>query len=252
MKKDAANAESILADIYSSDDAGRFVDVVTLLRAHLRQPPIITGSFGAECQILATGGEAKQRHLNDIDLVAADGIADILPSLSDEFLIHHFHPTREQGNVLMQVVEPRSRTRVDIFSPRSPSIVERASKVTFGDVDCLTVSAADLAARLLAIVVIVLDGKSVDPKYFASFERLMKVVDMPLVSQLWHEYRWGSYTGELRETAAEVRRVLNLDSGLLKKTEYSQDLESVCEWCVASDEFPLAGNRKIFEILGHV
>jgi hypothetical protein len=213
--------------------------------------PLVTGSFAVEWNIRERGGRVRPRQLNDIDLVVVEA-SEIEPDISHKFLIHHFHPTREKGNVLMQLVEPRTRTRVDIFTARSASVVERASRTRYKETELAVVSAEDLAARLLAIIVIVLDGRTVDPKYVDSFSRSFEVADRDAASKLWQEYRWGNYTDEFLPTADEVVKLIRRRQDLLKTVEYSHDVDAKCQWCVEADEFPLADRREVFRLLGYV
>jgi hypothetical protein len=189
--------------------------------------------------------------LNDIDVVVA-GPEAILPGVSERFLVHHFHPTREKGNVLLQLVEPRSRTRIDVFSARSETIAERGGEIRILGQDRLVVSAEDLAARLLGIVAIVLDGKTVDPKYADSLERLLEIVDRDSVDRLWLEYRWGRYNEDFWTTADRVKEAIGACGSLLAPVEYSQDLDSDCSWCVGSADLPRADVKEIHRLLGYV
>jgi hypothetical protein len=234
-----------------AEDAERFERVIGAVASFVRGLPIVTGSFAVEWNIGKAGGRVVPRRLNDIDLVVEDASA-ISPAISGKFLVHHFHPTREKGNVLMQLVDPETATRVDIFSARSASVTERSHQARSGGVDVLVLSAEDLAARLLAIVVIVLDGRTVDPKYFESFSRLLEVVDRNAVSRLWQEYRWGNYAGAFLPTAEKVMRRLHDHPELLKPIEYPKDVDAACGWCVETEDFPIADRREVFRLLGYV
>ena len=243
----------VAAEIFSTpDDVHRFGEVMGSLSPHIRETLMITGSTALEANILSKRGLARRRPLNDVDLVISSGPSAILPSITDEFLVHHFHPTREKGNVLMQLVEPTTKARVDVFSARATGLEDRAYRLRLGALGCRLISAEDLAARLLAIVVIVIDGKSVDPKYFDSLERLTEVIDHQLASRLWPEYRWGNNIYDFHDTLDRMKKAIAESGNLLKPTEYSQDTEAICSWCSGSNEFEIADPRKIHEILGYV
>ena len=47
--------------------------------------------------------------LTDIDIVLTDGTASVGEDIAEDFLINHFHPGRERGNVYMQLVEAERR-----------------------------------------------------------------------------------------------------------------------------------------------
>lgn len=242
-----------LTEIFVSHaDASRFAEVLSLLSKHFIESMIVTGSFAVEWQVRKKNGDARKRPLNDIDVVALKGLAGIGNSLRTDFLIHHFHPTRETGNVLIQLVEPKTETRIDVFSPRTPSLLERTSKVNIDGTDCDILSAEDLAARLLAIVGAVLDGVSVDPKYLDSLQRIIKSADTALTARLWKDYRRSGDSPDLNEVLNAVTIRVRERGDLLKPTEYSHDVNAECVWCVESDDFPLAPRSEIFEILGYL
>jgi hypothetical protein len=213
-------------------------------------PLIITGSFAVEWQIDRLGGIARPRRLNDLDVVVPDGITNLRAGAAGDLLIHHFHPTRELGNVLIQLVDPRHRLRIDIFSARTPSIVERSSLASIGGVDCRILSAEDLTARLLAIVNIVCEGRAIDPKYWQSLQRLTEVADPGAVSTLWPIYR-RSGDEDLDIVLERVRAVLAATPGLLQPHEYETDIHRECQWCVQRTGFPLAAPDAVFALLGH-
>jgi hypothetical protein len=242
-----------LANIYANgEDRDRFVDVLQRVRPHVSSTPIVTGSFAVEWQIAGRGGKARSRDLNDIDIVLENGDADISPTIGGGFLINHYHPKREAGNLLLQLVDVPRRTQIDIFSPRSSSIASRAANVRLGETDLLVASAEDLSARLLAIIAIALDRGHVDPKYVDSFERIVAVADAEITAQLWQEYKWGGFEDSFAATTAAVLNALDHSPDLLRKTEYSRDLSVLCSWCVQSDILPLADKRVIRDTLGYV
>jgi len=234
-----------------NDDADRFEAVIDAVAGFVGGRPVVTGSFAVEWNIGARDGQVRPRKLNDIDLVVGE-FSEILSGIAKRFLIIHFHPTRERGNLLMQLVDRQTRTRVDIFSARSAAIFDRALEAQFGGIEVALVSAEDLAARLLAIIAILLDGRTVDPKYVDSFTRLLHVVDRDVACELWKEYSWGNYTDQFLPTANKVIDLVHRQQGLLKPIEYSQNTDEICQWCIKTDEFPIADRKAVFEMLGYV
>lgn len=243
----------LLSQIYTeAGDRERFVDILDRLARHLATTPIVTGSFAVEWQIAVHGGRARSRELHDIDVVAVNGVADIRPSISKEFLVNHYHPSREAGNLLLQLADVPWRTQIDVFSPRSSSIAELSASVQLGDADLLVASAEDLAARLLGIIAIVIEGKRVDPKYVDGFERVSAVSDERLAHELWKEYKWGSFTGSFAEIRDAARRAIKSSPELLRENAYSKDTSLICPSCVADDPLALADKSVILETLGYV
>src|SRR4051812_18746784 len=101
-------ASPFLDVIYSADQAERFGLVLGRIAECIGTEFLLTGSAAVEWQIGAASGEVRRRTLNDIDLVARE----ISPGVTEHFLIHHYHPTREKGNILMQLVDPETSMRV--------------------------------------------------------------------------------------------------------------------------------------------
>ena len=114
------------------------------------------------------------------------------------------------------------------------------------------ISAEDLLARLLAIIDIVTDDKTVDPKHVESFRRLLSVGDLTEASVLWSEYKRSNELSDFDQTWSDVQRKLAGNANLLKPEVSSQDLDKACPWCVDSAEFPVASRARVFEVLGYV
>ncbi|MEP6850170.1 MAG: hypothetical protein ABI999_15030 [Acidobacteriota bacterium] len=243
----------VISEIYPfANDAERFRRVLAMLARHLDERVTVTGSFAVEWQLLRRGVATRGRRLNDIDTVLAKVTGGIGAGIAEDFLINHFHPTREKGNVFIQLVEPETATRVDIFSARSPSVPERASRTQLGDTDAAVVAIEDLMARLLAIIDIVIENKTIDPKYVRSFTRLLEVGDSIEAAALWSEYKRSGDLPDLGQTWNDVQRKLAENPDLLKPETYSHDVDAVCPWCVDSEAFPVADRSRIFEVLGYV
>jgi hypothetical protein len=239
--------------IYPSEaDKRRFMSVISGLAPHFRRPIIVTGSFAVEWNLRQRNGDGRERRLSDIDLVLSEGPSGISSSIAKDFLIHHFHPMRETGNVFIQLVEPQTGTRVDVFSPRSVSVRERVSTIVINGTECEVVAAEDLIARLLAIASILLDGESIDPKYIDSLERLMGIADRQVTAALWGDYRRHGAPVEFCDALEAVRLAVRERPELLKEQEYSTDPDAKCQWCIESPDFPLAERSRIFELIGYV
>lgn len=189
--------------------------------------------------------------LNDIDIVVNE-ITDLGDDIAADFLIHHFHPTREAGNVVMQIVDARTSTRVDLFSARSAGLGDRAVKVDIDGIALKMTAAEDLTARLAAILAAVTDGKVVDGKYLESFRMLANIADREAVKKLWTEYRRQGDPADFDEMIANINNAIDHDPALLAPIQYAQDLSTRCPWCVEDGRFPRADPARIAAILGHV
>jgi len=232
------------------EDAFRCFGSLSKLTRYFAEPVVITGSIAASWHLLKSGRQLKKRHLNDIDLVAVTGLSLIHPSLSQDFLINHFHPYRERGKVLLQVVDEEHSTRTEVFTPSSDSLAERLIDCAVGDLSCRMVSAEDALAKLLSIIYSVIEGKPIDPKYIEQFDLLSTVADRVVTRNVWKEYRKGNQYLDFDEAAEAVKLMIAANPNLLQATYYCQDVDYVCTWCHESELFPIASRSKIYEILG--
>ncbi len=237
--------------MFCTDDALRCQRTLTKLAQHLNGPMILTGSLALDWHANRSGRAVKERPLNDIDLVVAD-IAALSPSLSQGFLISHFHPTRGAGRILLQLVEETQGVRIDVFTPNSPSLLSRVRSTELFGIACEMVSAEDLTAKLLDILYCVTAGELVDPKYYDSFNALAGLADLGIVRELWSEYKKADYPCSFDVAAEAVHQRIANDPGVLCKDVYDQDFGDSCHWCKQSSAFLVSPRLKIFEVLGYV
>ncbi len=196
--------------------------------------------------------QPKKRRLNDIDTVIVTGLSFLHPSLSQDFLINHFHPYRGRGRVLFQLVDEEHSIRIDIFTPGSNSLAERLIDCGIGNLSCRIVSAEDLLAKLLSIIHSVVEDKPVDPKYVEQFALLSTVADKAVTRKVWRDYRKENQHLDFDEAADAIKLKIRANPNLLRASCYCQDVDFVCVWCHESQLFPISSRSKIHEILGYV
>lgn len=242
-----------LQELFLTDeDISRCFASLSKLARHLDEPVVITGSIAVGWHLLKSGRQLKKRRLNDIDTVTTGGLPLIHSSLGQDFLINHFHPYRERGKVLLQLVDEENSTRTEIFTPHSDSLAGRLINCAIGDLSCRIVSAEDALSKLLSIIYSVIEDKPVDPKYVQQFELLSPLADKTLTRWVWGEYRKENQHLDFDEAAETVKTIIKANPGLLQATYYCQDVNFVCAWCHESELFPIASRSKIYEILGYV
>ena len=255
MNKDqhsTANTGFLQELFLTHEDASKCFGSLSKLTRYFNGQVVITGSIAAGWHLLKSGRQLKKRHLNDIDTVAVKGLSNIHPSLSQDFLVNHFHPYRERGKVLLQLVDEEYGTRIEIFTPALDSLDERLIDCAIGDLSCRMVSAEDALAKLLSIICSVIEGKLVDPKYIEQFDLLSRVADRAVTRKVWKEYRKGNQYLDFDEAAEAVKLRIAANPNLLQATYYCQDVDYVCTWCHESELFPIASRSKIYKILGYV
>lgn len=255
MNKDgdsAANAGFLQEIFLAPEDVSRCFGSLSKLARHLDEPVVITGSIAAGWHLLNGGRPLKKRRLNDIDTVAVKGLSHVSSSLSQDFLINHFHPYRERGKVLLQLVDEEYGTRTEVFTPGSDSLAERLVDCAVGDLRCRVVSAEDASAKLLSIIHSVVEGGPVDPKYVEQFDALSAVADRAVTGKVWADYRKENQPSDFDEAAEAVESRITANPNLLQATCYCQDVDLVCAWCQESEMFPIASRSRVYEILGYV
>jgi hypothetical protein len=244
--------ESFLFELFPTpEESYRCQHALTKLALQMIDPPLLTGGLAVRWHLLKHGVHTERRPFNDIDVVIHDR-SYLRDSLAQHFLIAHYHPTRGRGKILLQLAEEESRSRIDLVTPYSSSIRERAQRVTIGGVSCRVVAAEDIAARLLCILYQVMSDKPVASKYYESFTRLANIADMNSVAAIWHEYRDDLHTDDLTEAMTSMQQTIAKHTHLLQSEVYSQAKDRTCAWCRDSEGFPLAPAARIHEIWGYV
>lgn len=242
-----------LKELYPTHkDAARCFSSLSKLTRHLTEPVVITGSIASGWHLLNSGWQVKRKSLNDIDTVALTGLSQLSPSLTQDFLINHFHPSRERGKVLLQLVDEEHGTRIEVFTPQSNSLGERLTQCAIGDLPCRIISAEDALSKLLSIIHASSEGMPVDPKYVEQFDLLSQIANQERTQKVWRDYRKESQHLDFNEAAERAKACIAADPSLLQPTSYCQDVNYVCAWCQESELFPVASRSKIYEILGYV
>lgn len=244
--------ELFLSEIFpTQDESLRCLHALTKFVRQTGEPFLVTGGLAIQWHLLRHGVHIERRPFNDIDIVISD--PSRLPlSLTQQFLVAHYHPSRRRGKILMQLADEESRSRIDLLTPYSLSITARAQPVVIAGKNCGIVAAEDLTARLLCILCQVVDGKLVDPKYYESFKRLASITDMECVATIWREYKDEWHPEDAFAALTKVHEGVATNSHLLQPDVYSQAITEGCQWCHSSAALPLAPAAKIHEIWGYV
>jgi hypothetical protein len=243
---------SFLSEIFTTqDESYRCQHALTKFAPQMGEPFLVTGGLAIQWHLLRHGVPIKRRPFNDIDIVINDP-SRLSLSLTQQFSVAHYHPSRGRGKILMQLADEESRSRIDLLTSSSLSITDRSYPVTIAGKSCGIVAAEDIMARLLCVLFQVVDDKPVDPKYHEAFKRLANITDMEGVAALWREYRDDWHPEDAYEAAARVHQTVEANTHLFQPDVYSQAIDRACQWCHDSETYPLAPASKIHEIWGHV
>jgi len=245
------NAGSLHEIFLTPESVIRCQGSLSKLRRHVVGPLVITGGIAVGQHLLNNDARMPKAHLNDIDLVVK-GLPCLYPTVGQDFLIRHFHPTRERGKILIMLVDEVHGTRIDIFTPSTDALIGRSTDFTVGEMPFKLISAEDLLAKLLSILYAVKVGRHVEPKYLEHFRSLLILADPKAVRDVWREYRKDNQPLEFEAAVKDVEHYVTSRPTLLRKSAYSQDIDQECSWCQESDLYPLAPLTRIHEILGYV
>lgn len=180
----------------------------------------ITGSLAMHLHGL------QHRRVLDVDVVAEE-LAVVQPSAAGSFLISHYHqPTRNSPKFMVQLVDPHSRYRVDIF-PDLEGSIGRSTAHALIDQSIFVLSEADILRHKLQTLRESRRDQPVDPKHLD---------DMRVLA------------GTLGEATPDF------SSLHLQREEFAMDTTQTCARCRESQSsaFPLAPKREVFKVLGYV
>jgi hypothetical protein len=199
-----------------------------------------------------TGGIAihaltkKSRPFNDLDFVAPS--FDTLPAtLAHDFLFRHVHPGALPGKIILQMVDPALRARIDIFSDCG-HVLNRVRDVgPFG----LCVSMEDLRARTVRCLLDLRDCKPVPAKYAADFVLLSSIPADDLgLNAAWADHRKPEHPASFAQAAEEVGALLRRRD-LLVTPEYSTDTATQCPSCQSIGAFQPCDPSLVLALLGY-
>ena len=127
------------------------------------------------------------RDLNDVDFVT-DAFDCIPGSLADNFLFRHVHPSGPPGKTLMQLIDPSTRLRIDVFRAFGDTM-RRTSKLDLPVGPIQLISVEDLTARAARLAFDVVGGVPTASKYARDFLRLTDLVSPSQVEAAWQNQR---------------------------------------------------------------
>jgi hypothetical protein len=180
----------------------------------------LTGSVA-----LALHLPAARRAAGDLDLVART-MAAVHASVAGELLVSHHHVAQaEVPRAFLQLVDPETRLRIDVF-PDSDGVVARARLRALAGGAWRVVAAVDLLAHKRQLLARASPERPVDEKHWRDAVAL------------------AAHLG-----AAPPPRPPHLGRDV-----YATELALACDRCARSRDprFPLAGKRAIFDLLGYV
>ena len=207
-------------------EMGRLSACLGRLLPHLGENDVaITGGVAIQIGMAELGHVGSREAIADLDMVA--GSLDAVPSnVAEDFLVSHYHAVQPGvPKFMVQLVDPVTRIRVDIFPDLAGSLT-RSSEVRIGGHVARVLALEDILEHKLLTISKASSTSPIDPKH---------ADDAYALGQL------------LR------RNVPAVDDGSLVKDVYGSDADLVCRRCELSPHpgFPLAPKNEIFRLLGY-
>jgi hypothetical protein len=208
----------------------------------------LTGSLAIEAQLRAHGLGFGRCELNDIDLVVAD-IKSLSESVAEGFLLSHVHPLAPEGKLLVQLIDPDQRLRVDVFRAYGKSL-SRSQRLDSETGDLNVLALEDLRARSTAQICTPLEnGRPTDIKFESAFCRLCGHGQEMLLTEAWNDHRQ-SIAGTVADASKRAFTLLSERPHLLAQEEYSSRCTS-CEKCLEYASLKLATPEETIALLGY-
>jgi hypothetical protein len=184
----------------------------------------LTGGVAIDLHLSAAGLPATRNGIADVDFVAGH-VSAVSPGVALDFLISHYHlPQPGYAKFMVQVVDPVSRIRIDVFPDLVGSLVSAQQIVVAGHTLAVLDARSIMTHKLLTL------AKS-SPDHLADEKHQRDAVVL------------AALLGE---------RIDPVSAAYLTKEIHGMDL-SPCPRCEVSrrPEFPLASKQVVFDVLGY-
>jgi hypothetical protein len=206
----------------------------------------LTGGLALEASL--SSGPSGRSTLNDIDLIAPD--FHTLPAIfGDSFLIHHAHPKRPKGKLILQLACPDTSLRVDIFSA-SGAMLTRTRPAKVRGLSIRAVTLEDMASRIVYEMMSLVRGEAISAKCSADYKRLARAINPALAEIGWQEQRRDIDPASFREACAVIDKTLCTIRTQLADPTYAKTFQ-ICPHCTDSQPFTLAAPEAVFDLLGY-
>jgi hypothetical protein len=184
----------------------------------------VTGGVAIQIGMAQLGHEGLRKTVADLDIVARS-LEAVSSNVAQAFLVSHYHVVQPGvPKFMVQLVEPVTRIRVDIF-PDLVGSLARSRWVKIGDRLARTLALEDILEHKLLTISKASPANPVDPKHAA---------DTYALGELLH------------------RSIPPVAHGSLAKDVYGIEADVSCRRCELSSSirFPLAPKDQILDLLG--
>ena len=210
---------------FSRIEVARLGGCLDRLTPHLQMNRIaLTGGVGIQIGLAALGHPDVRHRVADLDLVATS-LDAVSSSVVDRFLVSHYHGVRPGvPKFMIQLVDPESRIRIDVFPDVAGSIADaRTIHIVQHAMPVLRLHS--IFEHKIQTLVRASPEEPIDPKHVHDALSLGAVLSRP---------------------------VPEVTAAALAPDVYGIDAEWSCNRCALSlhPAWPLAPKERIFELLG--
>ena len=214
-----------MTSCFSPLDAARLAGCLARLLPHMRLDRVaLTGGMAMELGLAGLGHSAQRHTIADLDFVATS-VDAIAPSAVGPFLVSHYHVVRPGvPKFMVQLVDPVSAIRIDIFPDLVGSLVD-ASPMVIGEHSVRVLPLERIFEHKLQTLSWASRSAPTDSKHVRDARVLADVLGQ-----------------EAPDVSPEV----------LAADVYGTDADRSCRRCELSGhpQWPLAPKDRIFETLG--
>lgn len=209
---------------------------------------VIVGGLATTHHLLSRGITSTQRSFNDLDIMIKDP-AEMKPSITDEFLIYHYHPLKGTSFYIL-LVDPQTRVKIDVFDYDPPPVQPEVVQVAGYSVPIRGVE--DQFTKTLFDLMRITTPHRTDPKQFSDARLLMQIADLERAQQIWAKRYSSIYSFSIAEAMSKA------EEGRLKYPDrvfehpYRRSEIYTCGECKEVPGFPITPMERIYDLLGYV
>ncbi|MCW6512073.1 hypothetical protein [Lichenifustis flavocetrariae] len=223
----------------SSSDAARVQATLDMMQGNGLRDFAITGGVAVAAHLASISH--MPRPLNDLDLIVAG--AGALPScLAAGLLVSHVHLDAKPGRMLLQLVEPETRLRVDIFGAIGGQLRRSRPLESLRD-GLYVVSPADLVARLKGLLLDLGLDEVVPAKHARDHAALLAHGAVDGIEVAWAEHRRARHPAAFGEACRQAQALTREKAHFLAASGFKPCVP--CERCREAQGFRVAAGERI-------
>lgn len=249
ISKSLTNVKEFLMG-FSKKDRRKIITHLKRLLSHLDLKRIVfVGGLVVRYHITQAGISYPLRPMNDLDILAED-IGVVSPEVKDEFLVYHHHPPNKKGNFYLVLVDPRSKTKIDIFDYSLAP--EEVQEVPFEKYLLRVISAEDQLVKTIFDIQRISENAKVDPKQFCDARLLLQIVDVSKADMFWKRKKFQGLPNSLIDAFQRAEAIAKQHPEWLQEKPFRKIKPYRCPECVSTQELPITPMEEIYKILGYI